>query len=288
MGEVTKIDTFQAAKPDAKDIPAETAAKIAAEAKASVGRGVASPVTPPPAPVAPDPDRPAWLDPKFKTPEDMAKAYKELEKKQGSQGEKKVEPPKGTTGLAIEPAKAPDGTITPDPKSAEAVVAKAGLDMAALSTEYQKNGELSADSLKALEGVGITKDVVDLYIEGQKALVAQRVADIESVAGSPEKFEQMRAWGATNLSPTEIEAINKACTAGDHQAIKMAYTAVHAKWMAAGQNEPEQIRGGRAEPTVDVYTHRDEIKADMRKPEYKTNEAFRAKVMAKVSRSNIW
>src|SRR5690606_27809848 len=86
-----------------------------------------------------DPQRPAWLPEKFSSPEDLAKAYAELESKLG--GQKKEETP----------------ATPPTKEEAEKAVSEAGLDMAALSKEYAELGGLSEDTLKALEAKGITR-----------------------------------------------------------------------------------------------------------------------------------
>ena len=84
-------------------------------------------------------ERPEWLPEKFNTPEDMAKAYGELENKLGQPTENKTEE-----------------TPTPEPKAeetleiAEKAVSNAGLDMSALQSEYSESGTLKDTSYEAL------------------------------------------------------------------------------------------------------------------------------------------
>lgn len=289
MGEVTKADSFAGAKPDANSVPAEQAAKLAEQAKSGVARAVVTSGEP-----AVPSERPKGLPEKFKTVEDMVKSYGELEKKLSGGGNKPADEkaPKGTSDLTLNGGGAPktEGAPADQSKKAEEVVAKAGLDMAKLQSEFAQKGELAPESLKALEEVGITKDVVDLYIAGQQALNERIHSDIDSIAGGHEQFEQMKAWSERALSKTEQEAINKVVATGNPEAIKLAFQGVHAKWVAAGENEPtEQIRGATAEPAAgEFYRYRDEMIADMKKPEYKTSEAFRKKVEEKLARSNHW
>jgi len=241
-------------------------------------------------------ERPAWLDPKFKSPEDLAKAYSELEKKMGSAkqpeaktaekpGEQtKTEAPKGTEALKL-----PE--VTPEQKTAEQAVTSAGLKMDELNAEFQQKGELSPESLKKLESVGITKQMVDTYIEGQKAIADVRMNDLHGVAGGAEKFAEMHRWSAENLSDPEKEALNKTIESGNHEAIKLAFQGIHQKWTAAGQNEPSrQISGSKAGDTMTGYSHRDEILADMKTAKYKTSQAERDRVFAKIkiSAKGVW
>ena len=102
---------------------------------------------------------------KFDTQEDLEKAYKELESKIGSPKEETKEEPT----LDI-----PEG-------NAEEVVEAAGLDMESLQQEFSDKGELTAESLAKLEKVGINKDIVDSYIQGQQAVAQQIETDIKSI-----------------------------------------------------------------------------------------------------------
>ena len=93
------------------------------------------------------------IDGKFKSQEDLLKAYKELEKKLHSPNQEETEVvPQATTEA-----------------EAKEVVEAAGLDFSNLYTEFQTNGALSEASYKALAEKGIPEDVVNAYIEGQAA-----------------------------------------------------------------------------------------------------------------------
>ena len=83
-------------------------------------------------------ERPEWLDDKFKSPEDLAKAYNELQKKQSTKAENAEE-------NTEEPA--------PSSKTSE-VVSKA-------SEDFAQNGELSDKSFVELEKAGISRDMVE-------------------------------------------------------------------------------------------------------------------------------
>jgi hypothetical protein len=95
--------------------------------------------------------RPEWLPEKFKSPEDLAKAYSELEKRQGQQ-----------------PQQAQQSTVADE--SARQAVEQAGVDFDALSDEWANNGELAPDSYDKLEKSGIPRALVDSYIEGQQQI----------------------------------------------------------------------------------------------------------------------
>jgi hypothetical protein len=288
MGATNIVDTHVDAKPDlTKEPSAEAAAKMAAQAK------MPNTVTRVDATTTPDQktERPAWLPEKFKTVEDLAKSYAELEKKQGSKAnekspEKGDEAKKGLDALKVtnDPAKAATTDAT---KALDGV----GLKMEEFQAEFAKEGKLGDESYSKLEKAGIPKAMVDGFIAGQQALMEKTMADIHSVAGGEAKFLEMHEWSNTadSLTADERAAVNSALDSNDVKAIKLAFQAVHSKWQAAVGKEPAvQLRGATAGGSKgDVYSSRDEMMIDMAKPEYKTNETFRAHVANKLKNSRI-
>lgn len=219
-------------------------------------------------------ERPEWLPEKFKTPEDMAKAYAELEKSQ-SKGA-------GTT-TGETPAEA--GTE----EAAESAVGEAGLDMDALSTEYSENGELTQESLDALSKVGITPDMVQSYIKGQEAQAAAVQADLlEPVGGDLEVYNEMTQWASDNLSDKEVDDFNEILEGGNAASIKMAVQNLATKYEGSQGAEPgRQLSGKGTNSGASVYESTADLMKDMQNPEYAMNPAFRRKVESKLGRSNI-
>lgn len=212
------------------------------------------------------PDRPEWLPEKFASPEDMAKAYAELEKGKSQ--------PK-------EEAAATD-------EAAESAVSEAGLNMDALSTEYAEKGELTPESLEALGKVGITPDMVDAYIAGQTAQADALKAAVLEPVGSEEAYNEMVAWAADNMAEAEIDTFNAVLENGDINGAKMAIENLSNKYKAANGSEPSrQLNGKAVNSSGGVYESTQDLMKDMGNPEYAKNPAFRAKVEAKLSRSNI-
>ena len=214
------------------------------------------------------PERPEWLPEKFKTPEDMAKAYAELEKAK-SKGE------------------APDDKDTD--ATAEKAVDEAGLDMDALSKEYAESGELSKESLEALSKVGITEDMVQSYITGQEAQAAAAQKELlEPIGGDIEAYNKLTAWAGDNLSDAEVDEFNSVLATGNPSAVKMAIRDLSAKYESVNGTEPgRQLSGKPNTSGAAVYESTADLMKDMSNPEYAKNPAFRAKVEAKLGRSKI-
>jgi len=210
------------------------------------------------------PKRPEWLPEKFATVEDMAKAYAELEK--------------GKSAPKDEAEKA---------AVAEEAVVKAGLDMDALSAEFAEKGELTPESLEALAKVGISAEMVNSYIVGQTAQSDAARAALLGPVGGEEAYTDMVTWAGDNLEDGDIDAFNKVLEAGDPSAVKMAVENLHTKYIAANGNEPTRELTGKQAAGSSVYESTADMLKDMGNPEYAKNPAFRAKVEAKLGRSNI-
>lgn len=217
-------------------------------------------------------DRPQWLPEKFKSPEDLAKAYAELEKKQSK------------------PADAPKADAPPvdanEQKTAEELQSK-GLDLYEFSNEFAKSGGLSEESYEKLEKAGYPRNIVDQYVEGQKARAALYESEVKSVAGGDKTFTEMVDWAKANLSPQEITAYNNAIDSGNPEIAKLAVSGVYQRFSQARPQEPNLFKGSNAAASSDVYESIAQMQKDMSNPDYKTDPAFRAKVQAKLGRSNI-
>lgn len=224
----------------------------------------------------PSEDRPEWLPEKFKSPEDMAKAYAELEAKLGG---KKEDAPKDAPK---------DDTKAELPDNPEQALADKGLQLQEFSAEFAKNGELSEESYDKLTKAGFPKDLVDQFIEGQKARAAQFEADIKTEVGGTENYSQMIEWAKANLTPAEIQAYNDAVTSGSADKAKLAAMGLNAKFSKAVGKEPERMLGGGKAGTSDVFESSAQVTEAMRDPKYKSDPAFRAKVQAKLARSSVF
>ena len=206
---------------------------------------------------------------KFDTQEDLEKAYKELESKIGSPKEETKEEPT----LDI-----PEG-------NAEEVVEAAGLDMESLQQEFSDKGELTAESLAKLEKVGINKDIVDSYIQGQQAVAQQIETDIKSIAGGNEGYTEMIAWAKENLSAEEVYAYNRVVNGRDIDATKMAVQGLKARM--GGNAEPNLVRG-KAAISQSQFDSQAQITEAMKDPRYAKDPAYRDEVIEKINRSDLY
>lgn len=215
------------------------------------------------------PERPAWLPEKFKSVEDMAKAYSELEKKL-SQGSTE-KPAEGGDPASLE--------VTP-PSDLPASVSQD--DFTRYNQEFMEKGALSDETFAELEKKGIPRATVEAYIAGQQALVEKRQSAGFDVVGGKEQYQKMVQWAAANLTRDEIAAFNSAVN-GNWELAQIAIQGLHAKYQKASGVTPNLLNGeGGNNGGTMAFASREEVKAAMRDPRYRVDPAYRDQVAARL------
>ena len=251
---------------------AEMIAKVdAKEAElASIGNGAEAPKeTPKEAPA----EKEELLLGKFKSADDLAKAYQELERKlsKGGAEEAPKEAPKEVTD-----------------KQANDAVKEAGLDMATLSAHYDANGgALGDDDYEALEKAGIPRSYVDTYIEGLEAKGAQLQAEIFSSVGGEEQFKTMAQWAANSMTPKELENYNNSVNSRDPATIRSAVMSLAYQYERAVGRDPKLITGNKASNSSNSFGSVAQLTEAMKDPRYEKDPAYRREVEQRLANSNI-
>lgn len=224
--------------------------------------------------------RPEWLPEKFKTPEDLAKGYSELEKQFTQSRQEAAKPEETTSNNEVSPSE------TEAVAEAREAVEDAGLDFDSMQQEFADSGELSEKTYKDLEAKGIPKEMVDAYVEGQQAKAEAYSKEIYGFAGGEESYKEMSQWASENLSDSEVEAFNSAITSGNQSQARLAIDGLVSRYRDNGGAEPTLV-GGKASASVDTYNSWAQVTKDMGTPEYKKDPAFRDAVQKKLSRSTL-
>lgn len=175
--------------------------------------------------------------------------------------------------------KSGDQTPAADDAARESVVAAA-------SAEFAEKGELSDDTYGALEKAGLSRDMVDDYIEGQKAIVSNlQSAAFGEFDGSREAYDAAVEWAVENLSEEEIQAIDVQVTSRNPGIVKQGAAALAAKYAANADITPDTTiqGGGNNINTGAHFKSSAEMQTAMRDPRYKTDPAFRAEVSSKIA-----
>ena len=221
-------------------------------------------------------ERPDWLPEKFKTPEDMASAYSNLEKKMG-EGQQE-EAPEPTTEETTE--EQPSGS------EVQQAVEKAGVDFNSLQEEYNQGG-LSEDAYTKLADAGFPQNLVDSWIAGQESLNSNYQSSIHNIVGGEESYGEMTTWASENLSESEIASYDRAVDSGDLGMVKLAVEGLRSKYQAAEGADPALIAGQSAPSSGGNYSSWSEVTQAMRDPRYRSDPAYRQSVTAKLARSNV-
>ena len=222
---------------------------------------------------------------KFKTPEELEKAYLELQKKLGEKTpETEEEAPEGQEEA---PEEAPEEEA---PAEEESEIAKSLRDF---SKEYEENGSLSEETIEALgemDSKQLVKEYLRLYqenaAEAQKAQKAQvdEAAILQSVGGV-EAYQELVGWAAENLAAEEINDFNGVVNSGNPVAIKFAVEALKSRRQSVDGYEAPLVTGRKASVAKDRFRSNAELSRAIADPRYQTDPAYRQDVADKLARS---
>lgn len=215
--------------------------------------------------------RPEWLPEKFANAQDLAKAYSELEKK--FSGNKEAADTE-TENLKIE-------------KTDDSTIPAASMDK--YSNEYAEKGELSDKSYKELAKQGITKDLVNAYIEGQKALADNHVKQVHDVVGGTDSYNKLVEWATENLSENEISGFNELVETGTIEQIRFGVRGLMAQsGMSVPNQSSELIDGEVNNIDTDSFTSLAQVTSAMNDPRYQNDPSFRQLVTEKIAKSSVF
>lgn len=235
-----------------KEAPPDTAMEQAMQEAAS------QPVDTP----APE-ERPGWLPEKFKSAEDLAKAYSELEKRFSTPAEKPKATPQADAGT------------------------QAGLNLEAYSKEYAETGALSEESISKLAASGIPEPIIRNYLEGIGALADRQSQQIYGLVGGETQYNSMLEWASENLEEGEIEAFNSIMEQGNSASMQMAVRGLQARYTQTVGQPSKLIQGETTGPSGGAFRSIAEVTAAMRDPRYATDPAYRKEVENRLQNSNV-
>ena len=204
-------------------------------------------------------DRPEWLPEKFKSPEDMANAYSELEKKMGA-GANEQEQEEGET---TDEEEQPDDNTKEDTNTNDVIVE-------ASKEFFENDGVISEETYKNLAEIGLPKELVDSYAAGQQALQQSEEGSIKSVTEG--NWDQMAEWAANNLSPEEVETFDEIVQNGTVEQAKLATKGLYAQFKAENGVSPKLVQGAVSGSSTMPFKSNQELARAMSDPRYKSGD----------------
>ena len=217
---------------------------------------------------------------KYKSAEELEKAYKELESKLGQQ----------ETVEKAEPESEPEPTSLSD---------NANIITSASDEYYKNDGKLSPETLQKFQSMS-SQDLVNAYLEVTKspdwqAQPPSEVADIsdaqinqvKNAAGGDAAYQNMIQWAGTNLDPQSIQAFDQIINTGSLDAINFAVKGLKSQYDAANGVEGTMVQGKAAPNRGDVFRSQAELVAAMSDRRYDNDPAYRQDVIEKLDRSDL-
>ena len=243
-------------------------------------------------------DKPAeLLAGKYKSVEDLEKAYKELQTKlsRGESTKPEAEDDSTADDQAADDEDKPDGDareIYGDLIGGK--LDDAGIDFQDMNVRWQQSGTLESGDYDQLAEAGFNKDMVDAYLSGLQykaaqdtALSVKEVTSIKESLGGEAEYNKMIQWAGANLPPEEVEGFNQIINTQPMSAVKMAVAGLHARYTAVEGREPRLIGGRASKGSSDKFESTAQLVEAMSDPRYSKDPAYQRKVQEKLGRSSI-
>ena len=220
---------------------------------------------------------------KYKTAEDLEKAYKELESKLGQQD--------------TEPEQAePEAETESEPTSLS--------DNASIITEasdeyFSNEGKLSPETLQKFKGMS-SEDLVNAYIEVTnnpewsgnlpsqvEDVTESQINEVKNFAGGEQAYSDMVQWAGKNLDQKTISTFDDIIAKGNIDAIKFAVQGLKSQYLNAVGFEGNMVQGKAPQGSRDVFRSQAELVAAMSDRRYDNDPAYRQDVIEKLDRSDL-
>ena len=217
---------------------------------------------------------------KYKSAEELEKAYKELESKLGQQDS----PEKA------EPEPEPEPTSLSD---------NANVITDASDEFYANNGKLSPETIQKFQGMS-SSDLVNAYLEVTKSpdwqaappaqvqdVTENQINEVKNFAGGEQEYSNMVQWAGQNLDSQSIKAFDEIIASGSIETIKFAVSGLKSQYLNAVGYEGKMVQGKAAPNRGDIFRSQAELVAAMNDRRYDNDPAYRQDVIEKLDRSDI-
>lgn len=221
---------------------------------------------------------------KYKSAEELEKAYVELQKKLGESKEEE-----DTEQASAEP----------EPEDKPQLSEGATLITDA-SKEYFDNGnKLSPETLAKFSSLS-SQDLIKAYMEvsqnpefqQQQAappaeITASQINQIKNAAGGEKAYANIVNWAKNSLPQDQINAFDEVVNTGSVQAIQLAVSGLKAEYDNANGVEGRMVTGKTAPNNGDVFRSQAELVRAMSDARYDNDPAYRQDVIEKLDRSDL-
>ena len=217
---------------------------------------------------------------KYKSAQELEKAYMELQSKLGEQE-------KGETEVAEK-----------EPEDKPTLSEGATLITSATDEYYANGNQLSPETLQKFSSMS-SQDLIKAYMEVQQLpeyqqaqqtpveISESQVNQIKNAAGGEAAYSNIINWAKSNLEAEQINAFDDVVNTGSVQAINLAVAGLKAQYDNANGVEGRMVTGKAPTNSGDVFRSQQELVAAMNDPRYDRDPAYRQDVVEKLDRSNL-
>ena len=219
---------------------------------------------------------------KFKSAEDLEKAYLELQKKLG---QKETDESSSTDET--------ESDESPETVEEETPVAKRVSFLKEASEEYYSNdNQLKPETIEKLKEMP-SEELIEAYLELQKnnpVTQSQPLSDdaaksiVDSVGGQ-DAYNDTLVWAADNLKPEEVAAYDNVVNSGNKDAIFFAVQALNQRYRDSVGFEGQQVSGKAPKSSVKGFRSNAELATAISDRRYRTDPAYRFDVEQKLAAS---
>ena len=242
---------------------------------------------------------------KFKSTEDLAKSYAELQRKftqnQQQKPETQTETKTEQTEPQVESYTAEQAAQVYGKETVEALAQK-GMNLAEVMYKADNGGDISEHYDTLAEAFNVPRQVVENYVSGAKApqpsepqgLSEEQEQQIKDELGGDTAFNQIADWAGKNLNAETLKSYNETIDSGNADAIRWAVRSLQIEM--ANPNavvEPKLIGGGDV-PSQTTFTSKQQVLDALGKINdkgqkiYDLDGTYRDSVKEMLARSPAW
>ena len=228
---------------------------------------------------------------KYKTAEELEKAYGELQKKLGEKGSEDSE----TTGESDD---TPESKEETEEKEEAKETSPAVELINEASAEYWDNDQkLSPETIDKFKSLS-TDQLLNAYLEVQKGapnpnessvpdLTEADINVVRNSVGGEAEYGKIVSWAKDNLPDSDAKAFDDLISTGNVGAIKLATQGLQAKYNDANGYEGRMLSGKSPKTSEDTFRSQAELVKAMSDPRYEDDPAYRQDLIEKLDRSDV-
>ena len=230
---------------------------------------------------------------KFKSVEDLAASYKELEGKLGAaieedQAETSEQEETETTESDFDAEEYyGDGLAS--------VLEEVGIDPQEISNRFTETGEINDDDYTKLGEAGFSRQVIDTYLDGLRNggvtgedIASAQIQGIKDSVGGDDNYSKMVAWAVDNLPANEVNEFNSLTETGNATAIKFAVQGLYSQYNNAMGVEPNLVTGRASQSGPAPFRSTAEVVTAMSDPRYGKDVTYTEDVQRRLGGSDVF